>query len=224
MLAIYSFVFGVIFKSRWSAPSSGAEEPNFATALFAGLLVFNIFAECVNRAPTLITANVNYVKKVIFPLEILSWVALFSALFHAAVSLFVLLLALLYLNGAIPVSVIALPLVVLPLALFALGFSWFISSLAVYLRDIGQITGVFTTVLLFLSAVFFPVSALPSQYSWLVNLNPLVWIVEASRVVLITGGVPALGQLTICTILGAAVAYLGFVWFQRSRRGFADVL
>jgi lipopolysaccharide transport system permease protein len=223
MLGLYWFVFGVVFKSRWSSDGA-SQEPHFALALFAGLLIFNIFAECVNRAPSLITSNVNYVKKVIFPLEILPCVALLSALFHAAVSLVILCFAHLVINQAIPWTVLLAPILIVPLCLFSLGLGWLLSSLGVYLRDIGQLTGVFTTILLFLSAIFFPLSSLPPSYASILSLNPLVYIIEASRSLLVTGVIPSLGSWVVVTVCGFIVAQIGFVWFQKSRKGFADVL
>jgi lipopolysaccharide transport system permease protein len=223
MLGLYWFVFGVIFKSRWSVDGA-AKEPHFALALFAGLLVFNIFAECVNRAPTLITSNPNYVKKVIFPLEILPWVALLSALFHAIICVSILCLAHLVVNQSIPWTVLLAPILLIPLGFLSLGLGWLLSSLGVYLRDIGQLTGVFVTMTLFLSAIFFPLSALPASYASILSLNPLVYIIEASRSLLVTGIIPSLGSWVAVTVLGFIVAQLGFAWFQKSRKGFADVL
>lgn len=223
MLAIYTFVFSVVFKARWGL---GAEESrtDFALLLFVGLIVHGIFAECVNRAPSLITSNVNYVKKIVFPLELLPWVALGSTLFHAAISVLVLLLVQLIFNHAVPLTVVLFPVILLPLVLAALGFSWFLASLGVFLRDIGQITGMLTTVLLFVSAVFFPVSALPEKYQPIMRLNPLAVIIEQSRDVLIFGRLPDLMHWAVLLVIGWVIAWAGMVWFQKTRNGFADVL
>jgi lipopolysaccharide transport system permease protein len=162
MLVIYTFVFSVVFKARWSVDSDSKTE--FALMLFAGLMIFNLFAECVNRAPTLVIGNVNYVKKVVFPLEILPWVSLGSALFHFLVSLCVWLVACVVLFGELQVTALLLPVVLFPLLMFILGVAWFIAALGVYLRDVGQIVGVLTSVLMFLSPIFYPLSALPVEY------------------------------------------------------------
>jgi lipopolysaccharide transport system permease protein len=223
MLVIYTFVFSVVFKSRWGA-GAGESKSAYAIVLFAGMIVHGLFAECVNRAPTLILANVNYVKKVIFPLEILPWVALGSALFHAVISLVVLLLLQLLLNHNMPWTVVLFPLVLLPLILATMGVAWFLASLGVYLRDVGQVTNIFTTALLFLSCVFYPVSSLPEKYQYWMKFNPLAYIIEESRNTLIFGRVPDFGLWAIYLAIGVIVALLGFAWFQRTRGGFSDVI
>lgn len=222
MLLVYTFVFSVIFKARWSTGSDSKTE--FALVLFAGLIVFNLFAECFTRAPSLVLSNVNYVKKVVFPLEVLPWVALGSALFHASVSLVVWLLAYLVLFGVPHATVLLLPLVLLPLALLTVGLTWALASLGVYLRDVSQFVGSLTTVLMFLSPIFFPVSALPEKFRQLLLLNPLTPAIEQVREVLYWGKVPSMGMLLLYFFGAALVAWLGFAWFQKTRKGFADVL
>ena len=223
MLIVYTFVFSVVFKARWNV---GGDESrtDFAIILFTGMIVFNLFAEMVNRAPGLIISNVNYVKKVVFPLEILSWVTLGSVLFHSLVSLFVLLLAQFILNQSLPWTIVLFPLVLLPLILSSLGATWFLAAIGVFVRDVGQITGVVTTILMFLSAVFYPLSALPERYQNLLKLNPLVLIITESRNVLIYGSLPEWFSLGIASFVGFIIAAAGFWWFQKTRKGFADVL
>lgn len=223
MLAIYTFVFSVVFKARWGSATE-AGHADFAILLFVGMIVHGLFAECVNRAPGLILSNVSYVKKVVFPLDILPWVALGSALFHAAISFVVLLLAQLAFGQKIPWTVFAFPLVLLPLIFATMGFAWLLSSLGVFVRDIAQITGVFTLILMFVSPVFYPISAVPETYRPLLYLNPLTYIIEESRNTLVFGRLPE--PLPWIAILAASllIAWLGFAWFQKTRRGFADVL
>jgi lipopolysaccharide transport system permease protein len=223
MLIVYTFVFSVVFKARWGIASEESRT-DFAIILFAGMIVFNLFSEIVNRAPGLIVLNPNYVKKVIFPLEILSWVALGSVLFHSLVSLVVLLLVQAALNHSLPWTIVFFPFVLLPLIFASLGVAWFLAALGVFVRDVGQITGVFTTVLMFLSAVFYPLSALPENYQALLKLNPLVLIISESRKVLILGSMPDWFSLGIALLVGFAIAVVGFWWFQKTRKGFADVL
>lgn len=223
MLTVYTFVFSVVFKARWGA---GAEESKagFAILLFTGMIVHGLFAECVNRAPGLILGNVNYVKKVVFPLEILPWVALGSALFHSAISLLVLLLAQLFFNQTLPWTVVLFPLVLLPLLLATMGAAWFLSALGVYLRDVGQTIGLVTTVLMFLSPVFYPISALPEKYRFWLHLNPLTFIIEEGRKTLVYGQLPDWGGGALYLACSMLIAWAGFWWFQKSRKGFADVL
>lgn len=222
MLVVYTFVFSVVFKARWSGGSDSKTE--FALILFAGLIVYNLFSECVIRAPSIIISNANYVKKVVFPLEILPWVALGSALFHGLISLGVWLIAHVIFFGAPHVSVLLLPLVILPLLLLIMGLTWGLASLGVYLRDVSQFIGVLTTVLMFLSPVFYPASALPEQYRQLLMINPLTPAIEQARDVLFWGRVPDITVLSVYLGGAAFVMWLGFAWFQKTRKGFADVL
>ena len=223
MLFVYTFVFSVVFEARWG---TGATESraDFAIILFTGMIVFGIFADMVNRAPWQIVSNTNYVKKVVFPLEILSWVSLGSVLFHSLVSLVALLLVQYIINSSLPWTVVLFPLVLLPLIFASLGAAWFLAALGVYVRDIGQITTVFTTVLMFVSAVFYPVTALPELYQAWLRLNPLVIIITESRKVLIFGNLPDWSWWSITLLVGLAMAIAGFWWFQKTRKGFADVL
>lgn len=222
MLAIYTFVFSVIFRARWGAGTGSKTE--FALVLFIGLIVYNLFAECVNRSPGLILSNVNFVKKVIFPLEILPFVALGSAVFHAAISLIVWMLAYTIFFGMPHSTTLYFPLIVIPLAFFILGFSWALSALGVFLRDVSQVVGLLTTVLMFLSPIFYPVTAIPESYRIFLYANPLMPPIEQARNVMFFGKNPdwfVLGGYWVAMIF---VAWIGFVWFQKTRKGFADVL
>jgi lipopolysaccharide transport system permease protein len=222
MLAVYTFVFGVVFKARWG---TGVEsKTQFAVVLFVGMIVHGLFAECVNRAPGLILSNVNYVKKVVFPLEILPWVAMGSTLFHTAVSVVVLLIFFFGINFYLNWTVVFLPLLLLPLVVLTMGVSWFLAATGVFLRDVGQTTGILTTAMLFLSPVFYPVSAMPEVYRPLLYANPLAFMIEQARDILIWGRPPDWQGWGIYFIVSLSVAWLGLVWFQKTRRGFADVL
>ena len=223
MLAVYTFVFSVVFKARWGGAGDDSRGA-FAVVLFVGILVHGIFAECLNRAPTVVMANANYVKKVVFPLEILLPVNMGAALFHAAVTLVVLLGAQLLVFGAIPVTALWLPLVLLPLLLTTLGLSWLLAGVGVYVRDIGQLVGVLTTVALFLAPVFYPVDALPENVRPWLYLNPLTFIIEQARAVLLWGMAPDWVGLLKHGAAGLAICVGGYWAFQRLRKGFADVL
>ena len=201
MLSVYTFVFSVVFKVRWGL-NGGEDKASFAIFLFVGMIVHGLFAECVNRAPGLILSNVNYVKKVVFPLEILPSVAMGSALFHA----------------------IFVPMIFLPLCLATMGVAWFLSAIGVYVRDVSQIIGIVTTVLMFLSPVFYPITALPIEYQIWLRLNPLTHVIEESRKVLVSGQLPDWGGWISFLLVSIAAAWMGFWWFQKSRKGFADVL
>lgn len=223
MLAVYTFVFSVVFKAKWGM-GAGESQYGFAIALFVGMIVHGLFAEVLNRAPGLVLSNVNYVKKVIFPLEILPVVGMGAALFHTLISFGVLLAAILLVNGGLAWTVIFFPLVILPLLIATLGIAWFLASLGVFVRDVGQTIGIFTTVMMFISPVFYPVSALPEKFQAWLMLNPLAFIIEQSRAVIIFGKLPDWAGLGIHAAAGLAVAWSGFWWFQKTRKGFADVL
>jgi lipopolysaccharide transport system permease protein len=222
MLVIYTFVFSVVFKARWHTGSDSKTE--FALALFIGMIAHGLLSECVNRAPGLILGNASYVKKVVFPLEILPWITMGGTIFHTLISLLVWSLFFILVNQTFNWTAVYLPLVFFPLILFTMGLAWFLASLGVYIRDVGQITGVFTTILLFMSPVFYPVSNLPERYQPILYANPLTFIIEQSRDVLMWGQSPDWQGLAIAVIISFLAAWFGFAWFQKTRRGFADVL
>lgn len=223
MLIIYTFVFSVVFKARWGIEGEESKI-DFAIILFVGMVVHGLFADIVNRSPSLVVSNVNYVKKVVFPLEILSWVIMGASLFHSLISILVLIIMQFIINYTFHWTVVFFPLILLPLIFTSMGFSWFLSSLGVYLRDIGHVTGIFTTMLLFLSPVFYPVSALPREYQSFLLLNPLTFIIEESRKVLIFGKMPSWSSICIALLISFLIAVVGYWWFQKTRKGFADVL
>lgn len=222
MLAVFTFVFSVIFQARWGGGSDSKIE--FALLLFAGLIIFNLFAECINRAPSLILSNTNYVKKVVFPLDILPFVSLLSALFHTLISLGVWLIAYYLFFGVPHLTVLYLPLVLLPFCLFLMGLSWALASLGVYLRDVSQFIGVITTAIMFLSPIFYPASAFPENYRYILYVNPLTTVVELARDVMFWGKTPGTLILGGYWLVTLGIAWLGFAWFQKTRKGFADVL
>jgi lipopolysaccharide transport system permease protein len=222
MLAIYTFVFSYIFKARWRVDTDSKTE--FALVLFAGLMLFNMFADCINRAPTQIVSNVNFVKKVVFPLEILSIVTVIASMFQMLISLVVWLVFYVAVLGVPPMTALLLPLIVVPLVLITLGVTWFLAALGVYLRDVAQITGVLTTTLMFLTPIFFPASAVPQKLQILFVLNPLAIIVEQARDVLIWGKLPDFAVLGGLVAISLVIAWIGYACFQKTRGGFSDVL
>jgi lipopolysaccharide transport system permease protein len=224
MLVVYTFVFSEVFKSRWGGVGGDDSKTQFAVILFAGMIVLSLFSEVLNRAPNLILSNVNYVKKVVFPIEILPVIAMGAALFHSLISLGVLLTAFTIFNGYLHPTVILMPLVLLPLIILSLGLAWMLASLGVFLRDVGQTIGLITTVLMFLSPVFFPITAVPERFRPIMMANPLTFIIEQAREVLIWGHLPNWLGLGIYTIVATFIAWAGYAWFQKTRKGFADVL
>ena len=225
MLAIYTFVFSVVFKVRLDQATAVYDDKfAFALSLFAGLIIFNWFSECLSRAPGLILANVNYVKKIIFPLEILPWVTLGSTLFHAGISFLILLAFLLLIGYPIHWTLIFLPIIVFPFLLLIMGLSWLLASIGVFVRDIGQFIGLILTMLLFMSPIFYPASALPESVRNYLFLNPLTFIIEQVRAVILYGQLPDWIGLAVYYIIALLVAWIGLIWFNKTRKGFADVL
>ncbi|MCD9557545.1 ABC transporter permease [Photobacterium carnosum] len=224
MLAVYTFVFSVVFNTRWSGGESTGSKSEFALLLFSGLIVFNYFSEVINRAPTLIISHSNYVKKVVFPLEILSWVSVLSALFNALTSFLVWFIFYIIEMGMPHITILELPLVLLPLIFLVLGLSWFLSSLGVFLRDIGQIIGIIVTMIMFLSPIFYPLSAVPEKYQNILSLNPIAPIIESVRGVLFYGHGFNYGEYIVYLIISIIICVLGFLFFEKTRKGFSDVL
>lgn len=222
MLAIYTIVFSVAFKARWGV---GEESKTaFAIVLFSGMIIHSFFAECINRAPTLITSHPNYVKKVVFPLEILPWMVLLSAFLHFLVSFCVLIIFCLFAGVSIHVGALLLPIILIPLVLIMLGLSWMFASLGVYLRDLSQVAGVVTTVALFLAPVFYPLDVLPEAYRALLVWNPITLPITQLRDLMLWGNPIHWGGWAVSLLIGVVVSQFGYWWFQKSRRGFADVL
>lgn len=224
MLIVYTFVFAVVFNARWGIGGTEESKTLFAVVLFVGLIVHGLFAEVMNRAPALILSNSNYVKKVVFPIEILPVITLIAALFHAAVSLTVMLLAFLLFNGFVHWTAVLTPLVLFPLVVLTLGFAWMLASLGVFIRDVGQTIGIITTVMLFLAPVMYPITAVPAGFRPFIMANPLTFIIEEARKVLVWGELPNWAGLGLYLIIASLVAWLGYAWFQKTRKGFADVI
>jgi len=223
MLMIYTFVFSVIFKSSWQ-PGSETPIGEFALTLFAGLAAFNLFSEVVNRAPTLILIVPNYVKKVVFPLEILPIVAVGSALVNSLIAVCMVVIGRLFLMGRFSPTILLLPLPYLSLCLLSLGLGWFLASLGVYIRDIGSGISIIVQMLFFLSPVFYPVDAVPEFYRRVILINPLTSILTEFRQSLLWGEVFDLQAWGLWLVFTVLFAMFGYIWFMKTKKGFADVM
>ena len=223
MLCVYTFVFSVIFKARWGVePDEG--KAAFALTLFMGLITFSLFSEMANSAPSLVLANVNYVKKVVFPLEVLPLVRFLSSLINAAFSLVVLLAGILIVRHFIHWTALLLPLTWLPMMMFSLGCGYFLASLGVFVRDVGATIGILTTMLFFLTPIFYPASAIPEQYRFISKINPIAIFVEDARRVVLWGLMPDWPWFFGGLVFSLLVLIFGFVWFMKSKKAFADVI
>lgn len=221
-LAMYTFVFGVVFRARWGLSAENTFD--FSLVLFAGLIVHGLLAECINQAPQLIIGNISYVKQVVFPLQILPVVSLGSSMFHATISILLLIVVWAMTHGGVPIAAAFIPLLLLPLCLIALGLSWFISAATVYFRDISQFVNFISSGLLFFSPIFYPASSVPEPFRSLIEFNPLAYVIEHVRATLIHGETPETTGYLIYFLVSLACAWLGYVWFQKTRTGFADVI
>ncbi len=223
MLGVYSFVFVGVFRQRWPGTTDGGGV-EFSLQVFAGLLVFNLFAEVAGKASNLIVDQPNLVKKVIFPIELLTWVAVLSGLFHLLISAGTLLLVLLVIRGGLPMTAFALPLVLLAFLPVLLGLGWFLSAIGVFVRDVGQMMSMVVSLIMFMSPVFYSVKSLSPDLQFWMNLNPLTLIIEQVRAVLLLGQWPDWASLGLYAVVASLFATLAGTFFQLTRKGFADVL
>ena len=222
LLAIYTFVFSLVFHARWGTadPTRG----DFSLHLFSGLIIYSIFSETVNDSPEAVRAAESYVKQMVFPAEVLAWVSVYAALFKFLISSCLLLLWYRLGVGHLELTALLFPVFVLPVILLTLGVTWFISALGVYFRDLGQLVGLGTMALLFLSPIFYPASSIPERYQEIYFLNPFARILQMSNQSFFDGVWPTSGELAIVFLIGWAAAWIGYAWFMRLKSGFADVL
>ncbi len=222
-LLVFTFFFGVIFKMRWTGLDN-ASLSSLGLVLFIGLALYNFFAEGISRAPALIVGRPNYVKSVVFPLEILPAVMVSSAFLILSATLLLILIVQAVWGAGLSGAVWLLPVVLLPLLGFVLGLSWFLAALGVYIRDIQHLIVPLVQLTMFLSPVFYPLSALPEGLqSWL-RLNPLAVVIEQTRALILFGHAPDWMAYFGCLGVSLIVMLLGLSWFSRTRKGFADVL
>lgn len=223
MLGMYGFVFGVVFRARWPGLADG-DHLGFTLNLFVGLLLHGMLAESVGQAPLLMQRNANFVRKMVFPLQVLVAVPLGSALVHASLGLALLALINAIWYHGLHAAWLAVPLVLLPYVILLYGLSLIFAALGVYIRDLGQVVTVLVMAMLFTSTVFFPRAMVPDVLASVVDLNPISWPVDALRGCLLHGTWPSLvgwGGYVLASLLVLAA---GAALFVPLRRGFADVL
>ncbi len=225
MLAVFSLVFGIIFQSRWQRPGTEVEaEYAYPLLLFSGLIMFNFFSDQFNRAPNLVLENVSYVKKVVFPLQVVVVVSMLTSLATAVISFAAFLVIYLVMHGLPPVTILLLPLALLPLAMITMGISYLLASLGVFLRDLKHITPPLSTAILFMSSVFYDPASLPEPYDWLITLNPITPAVDLMRDFVFWGRGPDLVAYSVYLIFAAIVLLIGIAFFSRTKKAFADVI
>lgn len=223
MLAVYTFVFGVVFKARWGL-ENGDGTASFAVMMFCGMAVFNIFSETLNGCATVVLHNVNFVKKIIFPLEILPIVQLMSTMLLGMVWFALVLAGGLVLGLPLSWTVLFFPILLVPLMLFSLGLGFFAASVTVYYRDMPHMLGIFTNILFFMTPIFYPASQVPERLRWVLQCNPLTALVTQARKILLLGQLPDWHICVLLWIVALTVCQLGLAWFLKTKKGFADVL
>jgi lipopolysaccharide transport system permease protein len=223
MLAIYGFCFGVVFQGRFFRQSHGSPL-EFAMVLFVGLTIFTVLAEMLAVAPSLVTGNANFVKRVVFPLDLLVAAQLGAGLVQMTMSAAVFLAVRVFVDPPLGWAALSVPILILPYLMLTLGLAWFLASLGVFVRDLQQVVPLAITGLMFLSPLFYPVSAVPPFLQSAIYLNPVTFIVESARNALFRNEWPnSIGWL-VYFVLAAFVMWLGWAWFEKTKKGFADVL
>lgn len=220
-LAVYAIVFGLILQPRWPNVS---DPGMFTLLLFSGLLVFNFFSECASRSTSLIYSNASYVKKVVFPIDLLIWVPVGTALFHMLLGIVAWSVLVVLLGGKVYWTIVMLPLVVLPLLIMCAGIGFFLAAVGVFVRDVGQVIAVSVQLLMYLGPVIYPREVLPPKFQWLMGLNPITVPVEQFRNILNMGEIPDGVPLLVYTLVACLVAWAGKLFFDKTRHGFADVI
>ena len=226
MLIIYTLVFSQVFKGRWGTDAGNTTESTliFAMEIFAGLIVFNMFSESISKSTTQITSNPNFVKKIIFPLEILSTATIGSALFHGSIGMIILILGKITITGTIEKGIILLPIVWIPYSALLLGISWILSVVGVYIKDLSQLVNSGISGMMFLSPIFYPTEALPNSFRWIGNINPLSYVMEETRSLLFEGRIERLNTLIAFMVVSTLVCEVGYRIIKEHQQVLGDYL
>lgn len=222
MLCVYTFVFGCVFKARWGVENE--TNSAFAVIMFCGVVFYTLFSESILSNCSVILANPNYVKKVIFPLELLPFAQVCSTFLVGLVWILLLFLGVVFIYGNLSWNMLFMPLLLLPLFLLTCGISYFVASLSVYIRDTPYVVGVLLQIMFFMTPIFYRVEAVPERYRLPLQLNPMTLIIDEARKVFIYGAPLNWYLWAISMIVSLAAYHLGFAWFYKTKRGFADVL
>ena len=222
MLCVYTLVFSQIFRTKWGGEQGSSIE--FALNLFAGLIVFNIFSECCNKAPSLITANPNYIKKIRFPIEILGSVIVFSSIFQACISILLMIIVMATVRFSIEPTILLIPIIWTPTIISMLSLTWLFAVIGVYFKDLVQITPSITSTLMFLSPIFYPSSALPEKLGWIVGINPIGITIEDTRKVLLQGEYHDGNLWFLSFVVSVVICEVVFRFLKGKQTGMGDVL
>lgn len=224
MLSVYTFVFGIVFKARWGIEGFADNRAAFPLIMFCGMTVFNIFSESVNTCSSIIVNNPSYVKRVVFPLELLPICNVLTSFIFGVAWFLLLFIGVFFFLGQLSWTMLLLPITIVPLLFFSAGISFFVASLGVYLRDIPQLVAIITQILFFMTPIFYPVTVVPENLQWLLNINPLSSVVEQTRQLFLYGQMPSWRLCLGIFLLSLLFFQLGLAWFAKTKKGFADVL
>lgn len=222
LVGIYTFVFGFVLQTSWFTETNSPL--HVPLIYFTGLTVFSLFMEVISRSPEFVRANRTYVTKIVFPVEILSWVLVGTASVKYAASLALLVIFLLFVTGGLPPAILMLPLVLAPFVTMLLGISWYLSAIGTYLRDLNQLVQAIGPVLMFISPIFYSIDQVPETARIIFWANPLTFILETMRGLLFFDTPVNWSAYAIYWMVAIAVFLSGFAFFKRAGRQFADVI
>ena len=223
-LLLYGFVFQVVLRSRWGIQAPDGKDIPFGLLLFCGILLHGLIVDTIVRSPSLIVSNTSYVKRVIFPLEILPLVSAAGTAIGLAFGMGILLAASLYYLGTLPYQALLLPIPLILLFVLTVGLGWLLSAVGVFFRDLSQLTTSLGTIMLFTAPICYPAEMVPQRFRWLLNINPLTVPVEAVRTLMFSHNAVDWASMGVYAAVAALTATLGYAVFYRMRPGFADVL
>ena len=221
MIAIFTIIFAGIFKAKFGASSS---QWDYALYLFCGLLPWNAFQESLQLSSSTIVAHANLVKRVVFPLEALPVSLSLAAVVNQLFGTIVLIVAVILLRREMHVTIIYLPLILIPQLIATFGAAWLVASLGVFVRDIVQGIALVLMAWMYLTPIIYPESIVPARYRPFLNLNPFTPLIRSYRRVLIEGAAPDWTGLAYFTIFAVACFVFGYWWFAKTRKNFADVI
>ena len=223
MLGLYTAVFSTIFSARWGGKPV-VNKVDYSVILFVGLIVYGIFADTIARAPSVILSNPGFVKKVVFPLEVLPGVGLLSALYNAGMECVALLIFMCFSSFGLHLEMLLFPVVLIPFLMMVYGLALIFASLGVYIRDFDQFAGLLTRVMMYIMPVLYPATIFPEPWRSRMEANPMAVFVEQMRELMLFGHQPNWSQLGIASAWSVVILAFGCFWFQKTRKAFADVI
>jgi lipopolysaccharide transport system permease protein len=224
LMTTYFFVFGVVLKSKMEGDASPAA---FALYLIAGMLPWLAFSEAVGRAPVNMLEHRQFIKKLLFPIETLPVNIMLAGFVSELFGLLIYFVGLLLARGHLPLTILLLPVLLIPQMLFTAGLCWFLAALGVFFRDLAQINGFLLNVWFFLTPICYSesaITAMPAGARAILQRNPMYVLVHDYRELFLFGHAPAWGPLAKLYLLSLVVFLLGHAWFHKLKKSFADII